>query len=185
VLANQRDKEMRDKDWQRIKWLFHQALDLSSAERTSFLDDACRGDLELRNQVESLLLANDQAGEFIASPALVEAGLVSLTDLAAESVAGRRIGPYEVVRKLGSGGMGTVYLAARADEQFEKQVAIKIVKRGMDTESILRRFVMERQILANRVECRPVYSGTACGRFRMSTSTGMRAVVVSSCGDCI
>ena len=71
------------------------------------------------------------------------------TDLAAESVAGRRIGPYEVVRKLGSGGMGTVYLAARADEQFEKQVAIKIVKRGMDTESILRRFVMERQILGN------------------------------------
>ena len=149
VLANQRDKEMRDKYWQRIKSLFHQALDLSSAERTSFLDDACRGDLELRNQVESLLLANDQAGEFIASPALVEAGLVLQTDLAAESVAGRRIGPYEVVRKLGSGGMGTVYLAARADEQFEKQVAIKIVKRGMDTESILRRFVMERQILAN------------------------------------
>ena len=75
MLANQRDKEMRDKYWQRIKALFHQALDLSSAERTSFLDDACRGDLELRNQVESLLLANDQAGEFIASPALVEAGL--------------------------------------------------------------------------------------------------------------
>src|SRR6478672_1840130 len=141
---------MRDKDWQRIKSLFHQALDLSSAERTSFLDVACRADLELRNQVESLLLANDHAGVFIASPLLVEAGLVSQTDLVAEeSVAGRRIGPYEVVRKLGSGGMGTVYLATRADEQFEKQVAIKIVKRGMDTESILRRFVMERQILAN------------------------------------
>ena len=64
-------------------------------------------------------------------------------------VEGRRIGPYRVVREIGRGGMGAVYLAARADEQFEQRVAIKLIKRGMDTDDIIRRFRTERQILAN------------------------------------
>ena len=64
-------------------------------------------------------------------------------------VEGRRIGPYRVVREIGRGGMGAVYLAARADEQFEQRVAIKLIKRGMDTDDIIRRFRNERQILAN------------------------------------
>ena len=64
-------------------------------------------------------------------------------------VIGRRIGPYQVVREIGRGGMGAVYLAVRADEQFEQRVAIKLIKRGMDTDEIIRRFRNERQILAN------------------------------------
>ncbi|MBI4468012.1 MAG: protein kinase [Acidobacteria bacterium] len=61
---------------------------------------------------------------------------------------GRRIGPYRVIRELGHGGMGTVYLAERADQQYEARVALKVVKRGMDTDEVLRRFCHERQILA-------------------------------------
>ena len=66
-----------------------------------------------------------------------------------EPMAGRRIGPYAVVREIGRGGMGAVYLAVRADDEYEKEVAIKVVKRGMDTDVVLRRFREERQILAN------------------------------------
>ena len=66
-----------------------------------------------------------------------------------EPMAGRRIGPYAVVREIGRGGMGAVYLAVRADDEYKKEVAIKVVKRGMDTDVVLRRFREERQILAN------------------------------------
>lgn len=139
-------------DWQQVKQLFHQALDLTPEERSALLRSACVGAEGIRAEVEALLRAHERAGAFIAEPALVEAGLASpvVEDGAdAGPVAGRRIGPYEIVRELGRGGMGAVFLARRADAQFEKQVAIKIVKRGMDTESILQRFMMERQILAN------------------------------------
>jgi non-specific serine/threonine protein kinase/serine/threonine-protein kinase len=68
-----------------------------------------------------------------------------------EPMAGQRVGPYEVVREIGRGGMGAVYLAIRADDEYKKEVAIKVVKRGMDTEVVLRRFREERQILANLV----------------------------------
>ena len=66
----------------------------------------------------------------------------------AASIDDTRIGPYRLVRELGQGGMGTVYLAVRDDDAFRKRVALKILKRGMDTESIVRRFRTERQILA-------------------------------------
>src|SRR5262249_54097651 len=63
--------------------------------------------------------------------------------------AGRRIGVYRLVRLLGQGGVGSVYLAGRDDDQFQKEVAVKLLKRGMDTEFMLNRFRQERQILAN------------------------------------
>jgi eukaryotic-like serine/threonine-protein kinase len=66
-----------------------------------------------------------------------------------EPMEGKRVGPYEVVREIGRGGMGAVYLAIRADDEYKKEVAIKVVKRGMDTEVVMRRFREERQILAN------------------------------------
>jgi len=135
-------------DWNKIKSLFHQALDLQPDERAAFFADHCNGDRDLRVRVESLLKAHEDAGDFISAPALAEAGLISHATLGSALI-GKRIGSYEIVRELGRGGMGAVYLAERADEEFKKQVALKIIKRGMDTESILRRFVMERQILAN------------------------------------
>jgi serine/threonine protein kinase len=135
-------------DWNKTKSLFHRALDLQPDERAALFADSCNGDRDLRARVESLLKAHDDAGDFISAPALAEAGLVAHASVATVLV-GKRVGSYEIVRELGRGGMGAVYLAERADEEFKKQVALKIIKRGMDTESILRRFMMERQILAN------------------------------------
>jgi eukaryotic-like serine/threonine-protein kinase len=139
---------MNAETWQRLKPLFHAALDLGPAERDSFLATACDGDVALRAQVERLLSSHDEPGDFLVSPAAVCA-TDSLDEAKAEIRSGERIGPYEIVRELGHGGMGTVFLAVRADDQYRKQVAIKLIKRGMDTDLILRRFRMERQILAN------------------------------------
>jgi serine/threonine protein kinase len=136
-------------DWNKTKSLFHQALDLRPEERGAFFAHSCNGDRDLRARVESLMQAHEEAGDFISAPALAEAGLFTHGPFGGSLLAGKRIGSYEIVRELGRGGMGAVYLAERADEEFKKRVALKIIKRGMDTESILRRFMIERQILAN------------------------------------
>ncbi len=130
------------------------ALEQPPAARPAFLSEACNGDDELRREVESLLQADEQAGSFIAEPLLASlptvphdpADLTDDPDLPA--LIGKRIGAYQIERELGRGGMGAVYLATRADNLFQKRVAVKIVKRGMDTDFILRRFRRERQILA-------------------------------------
>jgi serine/threonine protein kinase/tetratricopeptide (TPR) repeat protein len=130
--------------WQQIKVVLEGALDRQEAERTAFLDIACEGDDELRREVESLLASEPELGDFIETPVF---RIRPEEDV--PLAAGQRIGAYRVVRELGRGGMGSVYLAERADEVFEKQVALKLVRRGMDTEEIVRRFRSERQILAH------------------------------------
>ncbi len=142
---------MNAETWQQLKVLFHAALELEPSERVAFLTESCEGNDELRSQVEKLLASHDEPGAFLISPALVSTGGISedARNADAEDRAGQRIGPYEIVREIGHGGMGTVFLAIRADDQYRKQVAIKLVNRGMDTDAILRRFMMERQILAN------------------------------------
>src|SRR5215472_6667462 len=140
---------MSGDSWDRVKQIFQEGIELPPDERPAFLDRAAGADGQLRSEVQSLLSAYDEAGEFIIEPALVEAGLADDCQPQEAAMVGRSIGQYQIVRELGRGGMGSVFLAVRADAEFEKQVAIKIIKRGMDTESILRRFVMERQILAN------------------------------------
>src|SRR5258705_4442472 len=144
---------MNPENWQQLKRLFHTALELGPAERTAFLIEACAGDEQLHQAVEKLLASHDNAGSFLASPAVMDEGVITALDdveiSGSNDRLGQRIGPYEIIRELGHGGMGTVFLAVRADDQYRKQVAIKLVNRGMDTDIILRRFVMERQILAN------------------------------------
>src|SRR5207249_2293210 len=103
---------------------------------------------ELRREVESLLQSHARAGTFIDKRSLFlsdEEGEAT----GAAAAAGELIGPYRVLREIGRGGMGTVYLAERADQQYEKQVAIKLIKPGMDTDAVLRHFRNERQILAS------------------------------------
>ncbi|HEY9442190.1 MAG TPA: serine/threonine-protein kinase [Gemmatimonadales bacterium] len=131
--------------FQRCEELFHAALALEGAAREAFLEEACATDRGLRAEVERLLSAHARAGDFIGSPAVAPPA----TWAGAEEWAGRRIGPYSIVRELGRGGMGAVYLAERADGQYQHRVALKLIKRGMDTEQVLTRFRSERQILAS------------------------------------
>ena len=141
---------MTGDNWERVEALFLVAADLPSEEQARFLDEACNGDSALRAELESLLVSDRKNGEAISRAVGAEAALLFSSDEAGrEPLAGDRLGAYRVVREIGRGGMGAVYLATRDDDQYRKQVAIKVVKRGMDTVEVLGRFRHERQILAN------------------------------------
>lgn len=138
---------MKAERWQKIDELFCSALDCKPEDRARFLTEACADDESLRKEVEALLASHQQAGSFIQSPA-VEAAMKLIADEPSEPIAGRRIGAYETVREIGQGGMGSVYLAQRADDQYKKQVAIKLVRQSFDNPLVVSRFLGERQILA-------------------------------------
>lgn len=131
---------MTPQRWQQIKTTLSGALDCEDTrQRGAFLDDACGDDRDLRERVQTLLdQPEDEFDTF--------ADTLGLT--ARQSASSQRIGAYALIRELGRGGMGAVWLARRADQVFEKLVAIKILKRGTDTDEVLRRFDAERQILA-------------------------------------
>lgn len=134
--------------WDKVKRLFDAALETEPERRDAFLEEHCSGDPQLCNEVKSLLSSLEEAGSFIQAPALSGAAMAPPVDEEADGPSDRRIGAYLLNRPIARGGMGTVYLAVRADDQYQKRVAIKLIKRGMDTDSILRRFRNERQILA-------------------------------------
>jgi len=146
--------------WTEIKAIFSEALSLKGADRNRFILERCEGDEALRGEVESLLFAHDVAENLLDRPA---PSLGSLATTDAESVpgasgttgsdpkAGGRLGSYRLEREIGRGGMGEVYLATRADSEFVKQVAIKLIRCGKESEFTIRRFRNERQILA-RIE---------------------------------
>ena len=140
--------------WLNIRTILERALETSPAEQAIFLDEACGEDRALRMKVEALLAAEAQAGSFLQAPvgefagALVGGWAWEQTRQVQRKMEGHRIGPYRLLKEIGRGGMGTVYLAERGDGQFKKRVALKLVRRGMDTEDILHRFRAERQILA-------------------------------------
>jgi len=133
--------------WKKVEEVFESVLEKPPAERAAFLDSVCRDDLSLRNQVETLLLSLEQAGSTIDSPLF--GAVVPETVVESPSMLGKRLGAYRIVQEIGRGGMGSVYLAVRADDEFQKRVAIKLIRRGMDTDFIVRRFRNERQILAS------------------------------------
>src|SRR5579871_1772231 len=136
---------MQSERWQRIENIFQSAIDCAPDQRPALLDSACGDDAELRDEVESLLALNEKSG--FTSSAFPE-GMRALENRRRGQNQERRIGAYSVLREIGRGGMGTVYLAARADDEFQKLVAIKIIRRGLDTDDIIARFRSERQILA-------------------------------------
>jgi serine/threonine protein kinase len=121
--------------WQRAKEVFGSALAHEPAERSAFLAQACGGDESLRQEIASLLAAHEEAGTTVGA-------------IAGDSLSGRRIGPYELIHRIGQGGMAMVYLATRADDQYRKRVAIKLILPGLHTDDLLRRFRNERQTLA-------------------------------------
>ncbi len=139
---------MTPERWKEVEAVFEHALKLPINERTAFVQKSSNGDDELRREVESLLESHAQAGSFIDKRSL----FFSDEEVGEKSEIlspGELIGSYRILREIGRGGMGAVYLAERADQEYEKQVAIKLIKRGMDTDAVLRHFRNERQILAS------------------------------------
>jgi eukaryotic-like serine/threonine-protein kinase len=136
---------MNPERWKRIEDIFHQALEHLPEERSAFLKEVCQSDDSLQQEIESLL-AQERPEHSIQN--VVFKAAESFRKTTSLELVGRRIGPYRLTHLIGQGGMGTVYQAVRDDEQYRKQVAIKLIKRGMDTDFILNRFRNERQILA-------------------------------------
>jgi eukaryotic-like serine/threonine-protein kinase len=130
--------------WARLEQLFAAACDLSAAERAAFLDTACGGDDTLRAELESLLRAEVQAGDFLSEAAQLPAAAMSQTPHTLAP--GTRLGVWEIRAFIGHGGMGEVYLAARADGAYQQRVAIKLLRR--EAVAHLERFHAERGILA-------------------------------------
>ncbi|HEY1435645.1 MAG TPA: serine/threonine-protein kinase, partial [Thermoanaerobaculia bacterium] len=139
-------RAMTPAQWQRVKEILDAALERPVAERETYLAGACGGDERLRRQVSALVRAAEgdggmlDAGNAIAGGAEVPA---------APDRRGARAGAYELLAEIGHGGMGVVYLARRADDEFQKQVAVKLMRPGLLSDLDLRRFRSERQIAAS------------------------------------
>ena len=137
---------MTPAEWSAVKEILSEALERPPAERSAYLDRACGGNADLRGRVEALVEADAQTWSLLEAPAAASS---SLTSPERPPASGDRIGPYEILKEIGHGGMGIVYLARRADAQFEKTVAIKLARAGFAGDSLARRFRSERQIVAN------------------------------------
>jgi serine/threonine-protein kinase len=138
----------------RVDQLLAELLDLPAEERPTRLESTCAGDPGLRAEVEELLRLAARPTPALEPDALPAGALWSelsgrFAGEGAAAAAGMRIGPWRLLRELGSGGMGTVYLAERADGEFEQTVAVKLLRPGADSDEILQRFEQERQILAS------------------------------------
>src|SRR5262249_31005699 len=121
-----------------VRALFESCLE--HADRAAFLAERC-SDASVRQEVEGLLAAHDRAST-IGSP-------TEITTEPTQKWVGRRLGVYEIIDEIGSGGMGRVFLAFRADDAYRKRVAIKLARASLDSTELLERFRQERQILAN------------------------------------
>jgi eukaryotic-like serine/threonine-protein kinase len=129
-------------DWKRVKIVFAEAAGLESgAERAAYLDRACAGDTALRGEVEAMLAAQVEAGDFLENP------ILGTENPEPAEIIGARIGPYRIVEPIGEGGFGTVYLAEQ-EAPIRRRVALKVIKAGMDTKAVIARFEAERQALA-------------------------------------
>ncbi len=131
-----------DERWQQIEAIFHGARKLPADQKARYVADLSGADTALRAEVEALLAADSQSDALDEPLAAAQLFLER-----SEPEAGQRIGVYRLIRKIGSGGMGSVYLAERADETFHKQVALKLMSGGGT--NLVRRFLKEREILAN------------------------------------
>ncbi len=127
-----------------IEEIVCEALEIDTEKRGGWLNEHCPP--VLREEVESLLSFEFPVEKFLATPAFAKADF--LLEEKDEKLKFEQLGAYKIIREIAHGGMGLVYLAVRNDDEYKKQVAIKVIRRGMDTEDIIRRFRYERQILA-------------------------------------
>ena len=133
--------------WERLNDVFHGALAVEPSRRATYLADACGADSDLRHEAEALIAAHEHSSGFIETPVIAVNSI--WPELGDAISPGRLIGPYRVLSEIARGGMGAVYLAERADGQYQQRVALKLIKRGLDIDPLLRRFRAERQILAS------------------------------------
>ncbi len=149
---------MDSERWQNVERLYHAAMEREESQRAAFLAGACGGDEVLLREVESLVAYGGRSGKFIEGSALDllapdlagdEGDGIDPADNDEGRIIGKKISQYRIVEQLGLGGMGEVYRAVRADGQYQKQVAIKLVRAGQDSGSVIVRFKNERQILAS------------------------------------
>ncbi|NNE69531.1 MAG: serine/threonine protein kinase [Rhodothermales bacterium] len=140
--------------WKRIDAIVDGALDLEPELRAEYVRKECAGDRELQKQVNAMLGAGDVAGAFLENEGPEMLGEMrdavrKAVEEDEDSLSGSHVGPYKLIRPIGRGGMGQVYLAMRDDASYTRYVAVKVIRRGMDTDEILKRFRMERRILAS------------------------------------
>lgn len=133
--------------WEQIKFALSAALDADAGESSACLDELCRDDRQLRIEVEKLLALKDDPDLELLESASIALGM-ELDDREKSPWIGRRVGPYEVIEQIGSGGMGEVYRAVRADDAYRKEVAIKLVPLDSKSSIVVARFRAERQVLA-------------------------------------
>jgi tetratricopeptide (TPR) repeat protein len=135
---------MNAERYQKIKDIFNRAAEMDAVERSYFLDKECGGEAFLRVEIEKMLaFADEETGE----DALEKNAFEIFS--AVESKMPEKIGNYRIIREIGRGGMGTVYEAVRENRDFRQKAAIKVIKRGMDTDAIVGRFRHEQKILAS------------------------------------
>jgi len=136
-----KDPSLTPARWQQLKELFTLALGQDPGQRAVFLQEACAEDESLRTEVESLLAASDdgKAATQKVFRSVSSSHPQPLPEEEKDSLLGHRVGDYRVERRLGYGGMAAVYLASRADEQFQMKVAIKLLRPDLDRDELLRR----------------------------------------------
>ncbi len=137
---------MQQHEWEKVKDVFTAALELPAAERASFLAESCGADEALREEVDSLLAAHEEPKNVLEQNTY---DLASQLQTNGNKYLGKRFGAYSILREIGRGGMGSVFLAERADGEFEQQVALKIIRQSFADGELERHFRRERQILAS------------------------------------
>ena len=143
---------MTPERWQHVKQVLATVLELPPVERLPYLDHSYATDASLRNDLEPLLASEQRLkDQFLDQANLAAAAATLVSPLISPDEnfwVGRRVGPYQVVEQIGVGGMGEVYRAFRADDQYKKVVALKFVRAGQYSSEVFSRFKNERQILA-------------------------------------
>jgi serine/threonine protein kinase len=135
---------MTPERWHRVEEVLQAALDHSPADRAAFLNEACAGDEELERETSSMIAVYDDASDFFAEPAIARDARVIINS-EAQMHPGREIGPYQIIRHIGSGGMGEVYLAH--DPRLDRPVALKVIRAGLVfDEALVRRFQTEARV---------------------------------------
>lgn len=137
--------------WKRVEEIFLKVVERPREERTEYLLELCEGNAQLQSEVESLLAYDKNAdADLMLAVAQAAASLVRQEAISGRgAIAGQRVGPYQLIRSLGGGGMSEVYLGVRANQLSRKLVAVKVIPQGLDTHGVRQRLRHERQILSS------------------------------------